>query len=121
MPLHQKIVAISISIVLFVLIIDLVRRRMLREEYSWLWLLTGVVIVLLASWHGLLISITGLIGVVLPTSTLFFFGLLFLIIINLYFSTKISGLYDKVKDVSQEVAILKMELGRLIDTESKSD
>jgi hypothetical protein len=94
---------------------------MLREEYSWLWLLTGVVIVLLASWPGLLISITGLIGVVLPTSTLFFFGLLFLIIINLYFSTKISGLYDKVKDVSQEVAILKMELDRLVDSESKSD
>lgn len=121
MPFQQKIVAISISILLFILIIDLVRRRMLREEYSWLWLLTGVVIVLLASWHDLLLTITELIGVVLPTSTLFFFGLLFLIIINLYFSTKISGLYDKVKDVSQEVAILKMEVSRLIDSEANSD
>lgn len=121
MPFQQKIVAISISIILFMLIIDLVRRRMLREEYSWLWLLTGVVIVLLASWYDLLIAITTLIGGVLPTSTLFFFGLLFLMIISLYYSTKISSLYDKVKDVSQEVAILKMEVNRLIDSEAKSN
>jgi len=121
MPLQQKIFAISISILLFILIIDLVRRRMLREEYSWLWLLTGAVIIVLASWYELLMSITTLIGIVLPTSTLFFFGLLFLMIISLYYSTKISSLYDRVKDVSQEVAILKMEVSRLIDRGSKSD
>jgi hypothetical protein len=121
MPLQQKIFAISISILLFILIIDLVRRRMLREEYSWLWLLTGAVIIVLASWYELLMSITTLIGIVLPTSTLFFFGLLFLMIISLYYSTKISSLYDRVKDVSQEVAILKMEVSRLIDSEAKSD
>ncbi|MFZ5862556.1 MAG: DUF2304 domain-containing protein [Nitrospirota bacterium] len=120
MPIQQKIVAISISLLLFVLIVDLVRRRMLREEYSWLWLLTGVVIIVLASWYRLLVSLTELIGGVLPTSTLFFFGLLFLIIINLYYSTKLSGLYDRVKDVSQELAILKTELKQLSDHDAKS-
>jgi hypothetical protein len=80
-----------------------------------------MVIVVLASWYGLLIAITDLIGVVLPTSTLFFFGLLFLIMINLYFSTKISGLHDRVKDVSQELAILKMEVGRLVESDAKAE
>ena len=113
MPLQQKIFVISISIILFIVIIDLVRRRKLREEYSWLWLLTGVVIIILAGSYDLLRFITKLLGVVVPTSALFFFGLLFLMVISLYYSTKISSLHDRVKDLAQEVAILKMEVQRL--------
>ena len=32
------------------LILELVRRRRLREEYSWLWLLTAAIMVLLVVW-----------------------------------------------------------------------
>ncbi len=113
MPLRQKIFAVSISIVLFIIIIDLVRRKKLREEFSWLWLLTGAVIILLATWYDLLMFISRLVGVVLPTSTLFFFSVFFLLVISLYYSTKISSLHDKVKDVSQQIAILQTEVQSL--------
>ena len=110
MPLQQKIFAISISIILFIVIIDLVRRKKLREEFSWLWLLTGGVIILLAAWYDVLLFLTNLVGAVLPTSTLFLFGLLFLMIISLYYSTKISTLHEQMKDIAQQVAILQAEL-----------
>ena len=51
-------------------------RRKLMEEYSWLWLLTGVFLVTLTLWYGLLLKITNLIGAVVPTSALFLLGLL---------------------------------------------
>ena len=38
---HQSS-AILIALALIVLNIHLVRKRLLREEYSWLWLLTGL-------------------------------------------------------------------------------
>ena len=113
MPIQQKIFAISISIILFIVIIDLVRRRRLREEFSWLWMLTGAVIIVLSAWYDLLLFITSVIGAVLPTSTLFFLGLLFLMVISLYYSTKISSLHDHVKDLAQHVAILQSEVHRL--------
>ena len=113
MSIQQKIFTISISIVLFIVIIDLVRRRKLREEFSWLWLLTGVAIIVLSAWYDLLLFITRLVGAVLPTSTLFFFGLMFLMAISLYYSTKISSLHDHVKDLAQHVAILQSEVHRL--------
>ncbi len=115
MSIQQKIFTISISIILFIVIIDLVRRRKLREEFSWLWLLTGVVIIVLSAWYDLLLFITRLVGAVLPTSTLFFFGLLFLMAISLYYSTKISSLHDHVKDLAQHVAILQTEVKKLTD------
>jgi len=107
MPLRQKVFAIMLSIGLIILIFELVRRRKLREEYSWLWMLTGTVIFILAVWYDLLVLITRLIGIVLPASTLFFFGVFFLILINLYFSVKISTVTDQLNKVTQELALLR--------------
>jgi len=106
MPLRQKILAILLSVGLVILIFELVRRRKLREEYSWLWMLTGVVIFVLAIWHGLLLFISRLLGIALPASTIFLFGGFFLILINLYFSVKISTLTTQVKELVQRQAIL---------------
>lgn len=106
MPLRQKILAILLSVGLVILIFELVRRRKLREEYSWLWMLTGVVIFVLAVWHGLLLFISRLLGIALPASTIFLFGGFFLILINLYFSVKISTLTTQVKELVQRQAIL---------------
>jgi len=113
MPLRQKIFAIVISIALLVFITELVRRKRLREEYSWLWLLTGAIILLLALWYDLLQWITHLIGAGLPTSILFFLGLVFLILIAIQFSVKVSGLHYQVKNLAQENGLLKNRIEEL--------
>ncbi|MBI2446931.1 MAG: DUF2304 domain-containing protein [Candidatus Omnitrophica bacterium] len=100
---RQKLFAILISIGLILVIVDLVRRRKLREEYSWLWL----VIFILAVWYDLLAAIGNFIGVIVPTSTLFFFGLIFLVLISLHFSVKVSSLTNQVKKLAQELAMLE--------------
>lgn len=107
---RQKIVAILIAISIFIVILELVRRRRLREEYSWLWLLTGAGLIALTLSYDLLVSITRMIGAVLPTSTLFFFGLLFLMLVCLQFSIRISKLTNQVKDLAQELTILKSDI-----------
>ncbi|MCX5884707.1 MAG: DUF2304 domain-containing protein [Proteobacteria bacterium] len=119
MPLRQKIFVILISIALMIFIVELVRRRKLREEYSWLWLLTGVIILILASWHDLLIYVTQFIGAALPTSTLFFLGLVFLFLIAVQFSTKISKLTDQVKNLAQENALLKSRIEKMEGNKEK--
>jgi len=110
MPLRQRIFAIVISVLICVIIVDLVRRRRLKEEYSLLWLVTGILLFVMAIWYDLLKAITGFIGAVLTSSTLFFFGIIFLILINLHFSIRISELTDKVKNLVQELALVKAEL-----------
>ncbi|MEA1963816.1 MAG: DUF2304 domain-containing protein [Candidatus Aerophobetes bacterium] len=106
MPLRQKIMAISLSVGLLIIIFELVRRKKLREEYSWLWMLTGVIILILAVWYDLLLFIAHLVGAALPASVLFFLGIFFLVLINLYFSVKVSTLTTQVKKLTQEIAIL---------------
>ena len=113
MPPRQKIFAIIISLTLLIFIIELVRRKKLREEYSWLWLLTGAMILILALWYDLLQGITHLIGAGLPTSTLFFLGLVFLILIAVQFSVKVSELNNQVKNLAQENGLLKNRVEEL--------
>jgi hypothetical protein len=113
MPIRNKIVALAVGIGLLILIIELVRRRKLREEYSWLWLLTGCVILVLTLWFDLLKWITHLMGAVTPSSTIFLFAFLFLIFISLHFSVVISRLTDRNKEMAQRYALLELELNEL--------
>ena len=104
---RQKIAMVIICIIIFILILDLVRRRKLREEYSWLWLLTSAALFILVIRYSWLELITGAIGAVLPTTTLFIAGLVFLLFLSIQFSVRISKLTDQVKNLIQENALLR--------------
>ncbi len=107
MTIQLKTLAVIIGIALFFYIIELVRRRKLREDYAWFWLLTGMLIVLLSLWYSLVARIGKLLGGILPSSVLFFFGMLTLLLICLHQSIKLSTLTDQVKRLAQEVALLR--------------
>ena len=105
----QRVFAVLTSIATLAFIVDLVRRRKLKEEYSWLWILTAAGMIVLSAWYGLIEKVTRLIGAVTVTTTLFLFGLLFLLVISVHFSTVISKLTTQVRRLTQELAILSAE------------
>jgi hypothetical protein len=109
MLLQQKIFAIIASLAIYIVIIYLVKKGKLREEYSWLWLLTGAVIILLVIWYDLLLFLTNLIGAVSATTTIFIFGIVFLMFISLHFAIKISSLSDQVKNLAQKLSLHEAE------------
>ena len=110
-PLQQQIFAIIVSLALLAIIIELVRTRRLREEYSWIWLMIGSGILVLAIWPGILDHISRLIGAVLRTTTLFIFGTIVNMIILAYYAVKMSRFEDQVKTLTQKVALLEQEMG----------
>ncbi len=107
MLLKQKMLAVGMALGLLIFIIDSVRRRKLREEYAWLWVLIGCIILILSLWQDLLANLTHLLGIKIPINTVFFFGLMLVVFINLHFSIKISILTDQVKRLTQELSILE--------------
>jgi len=119
MFLNQKIFAVVASFLIMAVVVELVRRRKLREEYSWLWLLTGAIIVVLVIWYDLLVAVTRLIGAIAPTTTLFIFGLLFLMLISLHYSIQISKLSYQVKELAQQLALLCGQVEDQADPEGK--
>ena len=113
MPIQQQVFALIVSVLVFVIVIDMVRKRRLREEYSVLWLLTSVLMFVLIFRYEWLLSLTDLIGAGLPTTTLFLFSIIFLMLLSVQFCIKISQLTEQVKILSQENALMKRELESL--------
>jgi hypothetical protein len=113
MPIQQKIFALIVSALVFVVVVDMVRRRRLREEYSVLWLATSVIMFALVIRYEWLVDLTALIGAELPTTTLFLFSIIFLLLLSVQFCIKISRLTDQVKNISQENALMKQEIASL--------
>lgn len=109
MDIRQRILAAVCGLGLLLAIIELVRRRKLKEEYSILWLAAGVAIVVVGLNYSLLQTITALIGAGWTSSTLFFFGILFVLALSLQFSVKISTLETRVKNLAQQMALLEAQ------------
>ena len=113
MPIQQKIFSLFVSVVVFIFVVDMVRKRRLREEYSVLWLATSVLMFVLVLRYQWLVSLTAFIGAGLPTTTLFLCSIIFLILLSVQFCIKISRLTDQVKNLSQENALMKQEIENL--------
>ncbi len=101
------IFSICASAALLLYILEMVRRRRLREEYSILWLFGSVVILVLSIQQDWLVGIAHAVGIAYPPSFLFLVGILFIILILIHFSIAISKLHQMNKKMAQEMALMK--------------
>src|SRR5207244_9360127 len=95
------------AVVLLVLILELIRSRRLQERYALLWLLTGVVMLLLALWRGALAKLADLVGIAYPPSALFVLFSFFILALLLHYSTVISKLSAQNATLAQRLALLE--------------
>lgn len=109
MPTRLKVLVVVIGLTIFLGIIELVRRKRLREEYSFIWLLTGFAFVLLAVKNDLLVQLSQVLEITLPVNTLFFLALIFMMLLCLYFSLRISSLTTQVKNLAQQLALMQVK------------
>ena len=105
----QVIVAIA-AVLLMLYVLDLVRRRRLSEEYSFLWVLASVTIAVLGFSTPLLRGMTRALGMMFESSTVFAIGLAFTIAMLLYLSVKMSRLTQENQMLARELALLRHEL-----------
>jgi hypothetical protein len=107
------VVALLSAIILLLYVLELVRRRRLQEQYSWLWLLLAIGCFLVVVWPRLTVWVAQSVGSRNPLTALVFLALYCLVLILIQLSTRLSRLTTQNKDLAQLVAILDSELRRL--------
>ncbi len=103
------VAGLAVVVVLGV-VIELIRRRRLQERYALLWIVTGVVMLLLATWRGALYALAHVTGVAYPPSALYLVAGLFVLVVLLHYSTVLSRLSDQNKTLAQRIALLEQKL-----------
>jgi hypothetical protein len=106
-PLRVSIVAAVAALLLLFVIFELIRSRRLQERYAMLWLLTGIVILILGLWRGLLSTLAGAVGIAYPPSALFVLAAFFILLLLLHYSTVISKHSDQNRILAQRLALLE--------------
>jgi hypothetical protein len=110
-PFRVSLAAAAAALILLAVIFELIRSRRLQERYALLWLLTGLVIFVLAIWRGLLGRLSDLVGIAYPPSALFVLAAFFVLVVLLHYSTVISKLSDQNRILAQRLALLEHQLG----------
>ena len=119
-PLGVSIAATIASLLLLLGVLELVRRRRLREKYALLWIVTAIVLLILSVWRGAVTSIAQALGVSYGPAVIFAVGAVFVLVVLLHYSTVISALTDRTVVMAQRIAILEERIATLERTD-KSD
>lgn len=118
-PNRIQIIAVIGSFFILTLIIYLIRKKRLKEEYSLLWLFSSIVLLIMAVWRKGLEYLSSLIGIAYPPAALLLIFIIAIFLIMIQFSIVISRLSEKNKCIAQELGILKAELKKITDKQSR--
>ncbi|MEW1820477.1 DUF2304 domain-containing protein [Arthrobacter sp. NPDC080031] len=102
-----NLAAFILSLAIVGVVVEMLRRKKLREKYAALWLVVGTGTLILAAFPNLLTIVTQFVGVQLPSNLLFIISILLLLGVCLHLSWEISVVEDETRTLAEEVAILR--------------
>ncbi len=108
-----QVVAVSISAMLLIVVLELVRRRRLREDYSFIWLACAAALLVLSLWRGLLDIAARALGVYYPPALLLLVLILFVFVASLHFAIVVSRQRQQIEALVEEIALLDAEMREL--------
>lgn len=110
-----QLVAVAVSGALLLVVIGLVRRRRLTEEYSFLWVVCALALLGLSLFRGVLHAVARWLGIFYPPAVLLLLLIFFVFIASLYFSVVISRQRQQIERLVEDQAILEREMAALRD------
>ncbi|MFO0321605.1 MAG: DUF2304 domain-containing protein [Bacteroidota bacterium] len=105
-----QIIAIISAVIFMYFIFRLIAKGKLREEYSFVWITCTAFLLLFSIWRNGLDVISGLLGIFYAPSLIFIGALFAIIIFLVHLSVVNSKQHQQIKDLSQEMALLKEKL-----------
>ncbi len=115
--MNVQILAITASIALIIGVVSLIRNRSLRVEYSILWLIGTVALLIMSLWRHLLDTVAAAIGIFYAPAVLLLVGILFGILLFLHLTVVISRHTEQNKLIAQELALLREKLEKMEGSE----
>ena len=109
MTLVFRLILIVASFLTTYYILKRIRQSKLQIEYAIFWLIFAGILVLFSLFPQVIALFTRMMGMQLPVNFIFLF-FIFVLMLKLFFTTiELSALENKVKDLTQEIALLEKE------------
>jgi hypothetical protein len=120
-PLTYLLGIASALLVLFI-VIEMLRRRRLRERHAAWWLIAGIFALVIGIFPGTLKWAAQLLGVEVSTNLVFFVSIAVLFLVCLQHSSELTELEAKTRRLAEEIALHDLRLHSLEqETETRRD
>lgn len=114
-PLEQRITAITFSLILLGVTVQLIRKHKLREEYALVWLAASFIIVIFSVFGDLVNLLAASFAVVYAPTLMLVGGLFFALVVLLAQSVVLSGQAKCIRDLAQTISLLEWRLRQVED------
>ena len=121
MTIKARVFIVLLSLSILVMIINLIRKKRLKEEYALLWFLGGVALVLAPLFSDYIDKAAHFFGIYYEPALIFALAILCLLVILFHYSTIISKLTEQNKILIQEMALVKKKLETLENSKTITD
>ena len=109
----SQVLVLVLAVVVLIGVVELLRRRQLREKYAALWLVVAVAVVVFAAVPGWFAALSRLLGFGLPVNMAFAGAVTILLLVSMQLSLEAGRREDETQRLAEEVALLQLELERL--------
>ncbi|GAB3923037.1 DUF2304 domain-containing protein [Larkinella terrae] len=120
LPIRIQILSIAGALVFMFVIARLIIKGRLREEYSILWIICTIILIVFSIWRRGLEQIALLLGVYYPPSLIFLAAIFAITLFLVHLSIVNSRMQESIKDLTHELAFLRKEVEKLRQKETVS-
>lgn len=121
MSLASYLLGIAASLITLVVVIEMLRRRRLRERHAIWWLVAGTLALVVGVFPSTLDWAARLVGVEVPTNLVFFVSMAVLVLVCLQHSAELTDLESESHTLAQTVALLRLRVDDLERSASSTD
>lgn len=113
MSLASYILGIVAAVLTLVVVIELLRRRHLRERHAAWWLIAGVLALVVGVFPGILEWAANLIGIGIPVNLVFFVSIAILVLVCIQHSAELTRLESRSRTLAESIALLELRIADL--------
>lgn len=111
MTVASYVLGIVSSALVLALVVELLRRRRLRERHAIWWLIAGILALVISVFPATLSWMASVIGVEIPTNLVFFVSIAILFLVCLQHASELTDLEEKTRTLAERVALLELAEG----------
>jgi len=120
MSVTSYIFGILSALATLAVVIEMLRRRRLRERHAIWWLIAGTLALIVGVFPGVLRWAASVVGVGLPTNLVFFVSIAVLFLVCIQHSAELTELESHTRKLAEKAALQDIRIGRL-EQEELSD
>jgi len=113
MSLRTYVFGIAAALFVLIVVVELLRRRQLRERHAVWWLFAGALALIAGVFPETLTWAASLVGIGLPVNLVFFVSIAILFLVCLQHSAELTRLESQTRALAERVAIMGLELREL--------